>query len=283
MAPRHLLLLLACAGLPLAGLPLAGCGDDTADPDGFTRETGALSSGDESLTSGEYSDEYTLDAQPGQWIEAAMTSTEFDPYLILRPPNCPQGGTCDQQVDNDDFIEGHGAFVWHEVEEGGRWAILATSSNPGENGAYALAYRVVPEGGTPATPGVALGSGRTERGSLEAGDPTLGSGEYTDRIGFVGRAGDRVTVDLRSDAFHPYLILQMPGQDQLDNDGWEGATDHARIEHTLPTDGMYSVLVTTFRPSESGSYELQIMPAGRGMPSGAQEAADEAGADPFAK
>ncbi|MDX1419768.1 MAG: hypothetical protein R3181_07355, partial [Rubricoccaceae bacterium] len=82
-----------------------------------------------------------------------------------------------------------------------------------------------------------------------------------------------VSVDLRSSAFDPYLILQMPGEDQLDNDDWEGARDRARIEHTLTADGMYRVLVTSYAVDETGPYELRLVPAGSG----------EASPDPFTK
>ncbi|MDX1420741.1 MAG: hypothetical protein R3181_12295, partial [Rubricoccaceae bacterium] len=226
MTTRNRLLLAACVCFA------AGCGGSEPDADGFVRESGTLSGSDEELVSGEFADDYTVSAQPGEWIEVAMTSSELDPYVILRPPSCPEGGTCETQVDNDDFVGGNGAFVWHEADEAGRWTVIATSAEPGEEGAYEVAYRVAPAGGAPATPGVALGSGRTERGELADGDATLGSQEYVDTYGFVGRAGEGVSVDLRSSAFDPYLILQMPGEDQLDNDDWEGARDRARIEHT---------------------------------------------------
>jgi hypothetical protein len=268
--------------LLLPGLLLAlGCGGGGGaadDPDGFHRESGTLRSGDQTLTSGEFADDHTLSVEGGQWIEVSMTSTEFDPYVILRPPSCTDvNGPCEQQVDNDDFGAGSDAFVWHLGTEAGRWTILATSSAVGESGAYDLAYRAVPAGGLPATPGVALGSGRTERGRLETGDQTLGSGEFVDGYSFVGRAGDRVTVDLRSSEFDPYVILQVPNAPQLDNDDWEGAQDHARIEHTLANDGMYTVLVTTYQPGMSGAYELQLMPGGAGAPA---DAAAPAGPTP---
>jgi hypothetical protein len=259
--------------LPLVAglLVFLGCGGGGAadDPDGFRRESGTLRSGDETLTSGEFADSHTLNAEAGQWIEVAMTSTEFDPYVILRPPSCADiSGPCEQQVDNDDFGTATDAFVWHRADEAGRWTVLATSSRPDESGAYNLAYRAVAAGEAPATPGVALGSGRTERGRLETGDQTLNSGEFADSYAFFGRSGDRVTVDLRSSTFDPYLILQQPSAPQLDNDDWEGATDHARIEQALGADGVYTVLVTTYQPGMSGDYELQIMPGGAGTPDG---------------
>jgi len=224
--------------------------------------TGALHASDETLTSGEFVDRYTVTLRRGQWVEVVMRSSDFDPYLILKPPSCERGGACEGQLDDDDFLPGGSAFLWVAVDEAGTWEVLATSHAPGSKGAYSLDVTVHDEGGVPQTPGVLLNVLRTERGALEAGDGTLRSGEYVDRYGFVGRAGARVAVDLRSSAFDPYVILQYPDGEQLDNDDWEGARDHARIEAVLPVDGMYRVLVTSYAVGETGAYTLTLAPGG---------------------
>ena len=279
MAPRFLTALLAVGLL----LPL-GCGGGTPDADGFSRRSGSLSSSDQTLQSGEYTDEYTFSADSGQWIEVAMNSSEFDPYVILRPPSCADAtGACDRQIDNDDFTANRGAFLWHQADESGRWAVIATSASVGESGAYDIAYRVVDAGETAATPGVTLAAARTERGRLESGDIQLNSGEFVDNFGFVGKAGDAVTIDFRSSEFDPYLILQMPNDQQEENDDWQGAQDHARLELTLPTDGMYQILATTYQAGEAGGYELQIAPAGTSPSPAGGDAATSTDGEPFSK
>ena len=234
---------------------------------------GALEAGDETLSSGEYVDTYTVPADRGQWIEVVMTSDAIDPYLIMKPPSCTPGA-CDDQADNDDFFATGDAFLWVEAKEAGTWEILATSYAPGETGRYTVEVRVHDAGSLPTTPYTTLGTeGREEAGSLEEGDGTLRSGEYRDSFPFVARAGDRVAVDLTSSEFDTYLILQMPSGEQEDNDDWGDSTEHSRIALTLPEDGMYTVLVTTYEPGESGRYELSIRPEGRG----------EVTRDPFSK
>ena len=214
-----------------------------------------------------------------------MTSDAFDPYVILRPPSCADAaGACDGQSDNDDFLAGGGAYVWRRADEGGRWSVLATSSAPGETGDYEVRYRVAGEGARPATAGVTLDAARTERGALGPGDETLESGEYADSFSFVGRAGDRLTADLRSTAFDPYLILQMPNDEQLDNDDWEGSQEHARLEAELPVDGAYRLLVTTYSVGEAGSYTLELTPGGSGgTPDAAAPVPGDTAPDPFEK
>ena len=259
-----------------------GCGEGgSADPDGFTHKSGSLSSGDDTLTSGEFADAYSVSAQPGQWIEVVMTSSEIDPYVILKPPSCPQSGTCEQQIDNDDLQSGDTrAFVFYNADQAGSWEILATSSSPGETGGYDLAYRVVDAGSTPATAGIQnAASGLNSAGTLAAGDKTLDSGEYVDNYVFFGTAGQRVTIDLRSSEFDPYLILF--GQDdwQDDNDDYNGDQSHSRIETTLPAAGMYRVSATSYTSDETGAYTLN-MSVGGGAP-----AADTGGGEaiPFEK
>ena len=238
---------------------LLGLAGPWARSQAFTERTGTLRLGDDTLTSGEFNDSYTLQAQSGQWIEVAMTSSELDSYLILRPPGCSEE-TCSNQVDNDDFLAGGGAFVWYQVDakEGGLWEILATSSEPGERGAYDVRYRVVEDGADPATAGVRL-EDRSQRGRLELGDKTLNSGEFVDNVGFVGRQGDTIEIDLTSSEFDPYLILFMPEpHDQIDNDDYEDSTSRSFISATLPADGLYRIAVTSYRPGESGAYELVL-------------------------
>ena len=240
---------------------VVGCGGGSTDADGFTRDTGDLRSGDETLTSGEFADEYTVSADAGEWIEVTMTSSEFDPYLILRPPSCA-AETCPNQVDNDDFLAGGGAFHWHQVNESGRWRILATSSQAGEAGAYEIAYRVADASEVPATAGVTLAP-RTENGRLQAGDKTIASGEFVDSYGFVGRQGDTIEIDLTSSEFDPYLILFAPEpHEQLDNDDYQGSTSRSFLSATLPANGLYRVAVTSYQPGDSGAYQLAIRSGG---------------------
>ena len=104
---------------------LAGCGGGgTTDPDGFERKSGSLSSGDDTLQSGEYSDEYTVNVEAGQMLEVSMTSTEIDPWIIVLPPSCDSvaGVACSSQTDNDDMESGNtDAYAWIKAEEAGTW------------------------------------------------------------------------------------------------------------------------------------------------------------------
>jgi serine/threonine-protein kinase len=110
-------------------------------------------------------------------------------------------------------------------------------------------------GAAAASPGTSLAP-EVRSGTLAPGDRTLGSGEYMDIYEFSFRAGQRIHIEAVSTAFDAYLILRWPSGRQVDNDDTRG-TD-AIIEETLDETGVYRVIVTSFRPGETGPYTLTV-------------------------
>lgn len=99
--------------------------------------------------------------------------------------------------------------------------------------------------------------GESRAGRLEAGDATLPSGEFRDAWGFIGTAGQRVTVDVTSEDFDTYLILVRPDGTQMQNDdGGEGT--NSRLSQRLRAEGRYGVIVTSYSAGETGSYTLSV-------------------------
>jgi hypothetical protein len=141
-----------------------------------------------------------------------------------------------------------------------------TSFAKDEVGAYELRVESV-VGATVTQTGL-----RNESGRLERGDLTLTSGEYFDEYPFEGRQGETVTIDLRSTQFDPYVMLTGPGDLREANDDYEGDATRSLISMALPADGSYRVLVTSYKPGESGVYDLQIRQGGdssqRAVPTG---------------
>jgi hypothetical protein len=215
-------------------------------------ESGRLASGDRTLSSGEYADEYTFEGRRGQRVTVDLRSNEFDPYLIVRPP---QG----DQTDNDDHEgDAHRSLVSLELPVDGTYKVIVTSYKSGETGAYDL--RIDLGGGTGAAAvaaAMAAGS-RIERGRLAAGDDTLRSGEYVDIHRIEGAPGQRLTIDVVSQDFDTYLILIPPRGERLENDDVEGKPRHSVIETDLTEPGSYTVAVTSYQRGETGAYELTL-------------------------
>lgn len=243
---------------------------------------GELVRGDARLDSGEFIDTWTLHGRRGQQLDIRLTSAAFDPYVAISGP----GGFSDFNDDDAD-AGSRDSRLRVTLPADGEYTIGATSYEPGESGAYRLA--VVADAGAPGvrppaeiasgqpSSGGALAVGETVAGSLAAGDETLDSGEYVDTWRFTGRRGQRVSVELTSSAFDAYTMLRTPSGEQFDNDDGEDGTD-SRQQLVLPEDGEYEVLVTSYRPGETGTYRFSVE-AGREPP---RQAAVAGGARVFA-
>lgn len=132
-------------------------------------------------------------------------------------------------------------------------------------------------GGAPAAAALPIAGSAT--GALAAGDARLDSGEYADTYRFAGRRGERVSLALGSSDFDAYLILRRPDGGQVDNDDRDsGSGTDSGIEAVLGADGTYEVVVTSYRPGETGRYRLALDRSG----GAAADAGDRSGGRVFA-
>jgi hypothetical protein len=211
---------------------------------------GTLQYGDATIGGGEYIDRHSFRVTAGQRVVADLHSADFDTYLILQQPN-------GEQTDNDDF---EGALDHSRVDlvanETGTWTALVTSYEAGETGSYQLTVSTEESNAGGAVAG--LDGARYETGQLARSDDTLRTGEYYDEYSFQGAAGDQVIVDLRSNDFDPYLFIEVPGDEQFDNDDHEGDATRSLLSITLKQGGTVTVNVTSYQPGETGVYDLQI-------------------------
>jgi predicted Zn finger-like uncharacterized protein len=97
-------------------------------------ETGSLTIGDLKLDkTGELYDEYRVRGERGQKVSIALSSPDFDPYLILFSP------TEGEQFDCDDFFVGStSAEIVMTLPESGEYRLAVTTYQPGEMGNYVL-------------------------------------------------------------------------------------------------------------------------------------------------
>jgi hypothetical protein len=248
--------------------PRAIAGTDRAtSPSGEQILAGSLAPGDRSLSSGEFFDEHSFSWPVGAPVHLEARSTEFDTYLILRMPS-------GAQRDNDDQAPGvRNAALDFVVQEAGPHRVLVTSYRPGERGRYELVVRTGGAAGTamppptsaPAPPPVAASAGGEQMisGRLQPGDRTLASGEWMDLHTLRFTPGMPVSVRLESSEFDPYLIVRSPSGRQEDNDDLRPGVLNSGIDIPSAEPGEYQIVVTSYRPGESGSYTLRIRsPAG---------------------
>ena len=210
--------------------------------------SGELQRGDSTLDSGEFYDNYTLQARSGQRLDIRLTSDDFDPYIIVRGPG-------DTRFDNDDAEEGSTSARIDEIAPAtGTYRILATSFQPGESGSY----RLQASAGGAGTPVARSASpANRQNGTLEQGDTRLDSGEFSDAFTINGRAGDVVDIRLDSADFDAYLMMRGPDGSSFDNDDAEDGGTNAQLRVTLPASGSYRLVVTSYQSGESGAYVLE--------------------------
>jgi hypothetical protein len=232
---------------------------------------GALQQGDATLQSGEFVDTHTFTLAQGQSASFEVRSSEFDTYLIVRPPSGPQ-------QDNDDQTPGNtNSRVDYVASQAGPHQVMVTSYRPGETGNYELVTTMaggstpqnppnvppnnVPPNNVPpnvppnnATP-EAITANQT-RGTLAPGDRQLESGEYADYYTMTFNAGEAVQLRLESSAFDTYLIVRTPAGRQQDNDDLVSGNTSSGLDIPVAEQGEYTIIVTSYRPGETGAYTL---------------------------
>src|SRR5256885_5149752 len=122
---------------------------------------GALASGDQQLRSGEYYDTYEFQGRAGQRVVFDLTSTAFDPYLMVVAPS-------GHKEENDDYNGSNTrSRLELALEETGTYRVLVTSYKKDETGAYEL--RIGSGGGGPAGTGGGTENGRPAGGGFTPG------------------------------------------------------------------------------------------------------------------
>lgn len=103
-------------------------------------------------------------------------------------------------------------------------------------------------------------SGENKSSSLDSGDRALGDGSYFEAWFFEGRAGQRVTITMRSGAFDTFLAVGRHNGDVIEtNDDYEGsASTNSQIAIELPADGMYMIRANSLEAAKTGEYTLTL-------------------------
>lgn len=81
---------------------------------------------------------------------------------------------------------------------------------------------------------------------------------YFDLYTFEGKAGQEVTIEMKSEDIDPYLILLGSNQREIAQDDDGGGNKNARIVVTLPVDGTYYIIANSYDAREEGNYTLEL-------------------------
>ena len=120
---------------------------------------------------------------------------------------------------------------------------VQTVEGPGMLGPYLAAS-------SESSPTVAESQGRLDRK-----DSVLDRDTYGDHYSFVGTAGEPIRVHLDSSDFDAYLVLYDAGGNTVAQDDDSGSGLNSRLNLTLPDDGVYLVVATSY-VRDTGDYAL---------------------------
>jgi serine/threonine protein kinase len=89
-------------------------------------------------------------------------------------------------------------------------------------------------------------------------DSILEAGIYCQKYTFDGEQKREIVIDMNSNNFDPFLILQNPNGDKLEINGDRSINNsNAQIKVQLPSSGKYTVIARTTYPGESGKYTIR--------------------------
>ncbi len=207
---------------------------------------GELASGDPTRENGSFYDLFSFPATAGQSYVVTLTSDEFDPYLEVTGP----GGL---STENDDARDGvTSSRVEFTAPATGEIRIRANSLTRRETGRYSVAL----------TAGAAqrrIQPAEQLNGDLSADSPRQRDGTPYQAFLFDGRAGESITIDMKSRDFDSYLVLRKPGSaEDLTADDDAGGGMDAQVFYTLPTAGTYEIRANAVSASARGRFTLKL-------------------------
>jgi hypothetical protein len=199
---------------------------------------------------------YTFEAAEGERYLITMRSADFDAFLSVARS---VGGITDVLDTDDDGGGDTDAMLRFTAPATGRYVVVAQALHGDALGAFTLQLerRAAPRAVQPVT--VRIGqqvAGRLAEASAELEDGTPYS-LYT----FSGRAGQRLSVTMRSEAFDAFLRLRKSDgsrTDEVAHDDDSGGGWDARIVHVLDSDGEYEIVATTISRNPIGDYSLLL-------------------------
>jgi hypothetical protein len=220
---------------------------------------GRLADGDAKDDDESYYDLYRFRGEAGERVIVRLGSEDFDTYVAVHP-----AGVNRELATNDDRAEDNtDSEVNFTLPRSGDYDIWANSLSRDKTGAYRLSLVRAPS--APGDRATALRFDRPTRGRLREGDPKAGDDSYYDLYRFKGRAGERISVTMKSEDFDSYLSLHRRGEirEMATNDDGPDPPDSV-LTFTLPEAGEYDIWANSRGGGERGAYTLFMSRGGPG-------------------
>lgn len=207
---------------------------------------GQLVAGDCIFLHGVRAQGYRLELAEDGGIRIDLSSTDFDALVVVTDLEMEvlwgdddSGGNLDSRIERR--------------IPAGEYIVWATGYWPGSSGAYQLSVRGVEIEPCP-TVGT-LDPGQTVNGVLSATDCVIEGQWYSDAWTMVLESTTTVQIDLTSDVFDTFLIVEDENGIGIAQDDDGGSGLNSRLVHTFEP-GQYRVVATSYGPRETGTYQL---------------------------
>jgi hypothetical protein len=239
--------------------------------------TGRLTDRDPLLSDTTYYQRWILPVQLNQTFTVDLVSDDFDAFMRLAR------GRGDKLVDNDDGGGGCNARIVYTATDDHPLRILVNTIGKRATGRFTLK---VSEGELPteakgncrfsgstsaaapapsrpsggAASGHTISVGQSVTGQLTTADELFTDTTYMQHWTFTATPGQDVTIDLASDEFDPFIMIDGPGLSEFVGDEHSGPGCAARISRTFPQSGPYDIQVntTTHPRRQTGHFVLSI-------------------------
>ena len=222
---------------------------------------GALSDKSPQESDGTFYEQYTFNGQAGQTVQITQKSSDFDSYLNFGRLT---GSSFESLKTDDDGAGGNDSRITFTLPSTGTYAIHANSLSRA-SGSFTLTL----EAGTPPAPvrSQSISIGQTVSGTLDSNDAKDTDDTYFDQYVFRGRAGQSVTITMKSSAFDSYLHFgRVDGGsfDELKADDDSAGGNDSQITFTLTADGEYAIRANSLNAGAAGPYTLTLTSGGAG-------------------
>lgn len=218
--------------------------------------SGTISSDDPRLAGGHNYDVYAFSGTAGEMVSVGLSSPSFDTYLVLSRND---GVITEEVATNDDGGEGTDSRITHTLPTSGSYLVVVRGLMADATGRYTLQLDRIVEGETTVR---TIAPGESRVGELDSQDAFTSDFAHYEIFTFAGRAGERVSVSMRSEHFDTYLAVGgWDGQSlavlETNDDGFSDGTD-SRLTLALPRDGTYGIRATSLSGQRTGPFVVSL-------------------------
>ena len=227
--------------------------------------SGWLDGSDYLRDDGTYYDDWFYEGRGGERISVTQRSSDFDSWLLIgRVVN----GVFQLDEFDDDGAGGNDSRILYTLPANGRYVIRVNVVGRGRTGAYTLRIDRTDGGGgaVSASDNRVLSAGQSFTSALDPSDPVWTDDTFYELWRYYGRAGERLTITMRSPAFNSYLQYGRMNGNEFSYLGGStsrtiGGQHETVLDVTLSATGEYGIRANS-HGRHTGQYVITVSSSG---------------------